>query len=46
MNSLLCGEVQSGWHPQAASSTELSTKTAGGGVHEMPIGACEPVGIE
>lgn len=45
-NTLVHGEAQPGWHSQAASSTELSTKTAGGGVREMPVRACEPVSIE
>lgn len=45
-NSLVHGEVQPGWHSQAASSTELSAKTAGGGEHEMPVGACGPVSVE
>lgn len=37
------GEVQVGSHCQAASSTELSTKTAGRRVHKIPARACEPV---
>jgi len=36
-NAPVHGELQSGWHSQAAPSAELSMKTAGGRVQKMPV---------